>query len=380
MDRLCSGREGTGMILCANPREQYRAHQSEIDAAIARVLNNGRYILGEEVRAFEHEFAAYVGVAQGIGVGSGTDALYLALAACEIGAGDEVITVSHTAVATVAAIELAGATPVLIDIEGNFFTLDPAKLEGAITSRTKAIIPVHVYGQPADLDPILDTAARHNLRVIEDCAQAHGAAYRGTRVGARGDLACFSFYPTKNLGAIGDGGMIVTNDLALAERARLLREYGWAERYVSHIAGGNSRLDELQAAILRVKLRALDDDNRKRAQIAQGYNEGLNDDGLILPRIRDDATHVFHLYVVRVPERHEVQRYLQNRGVNTLVHYPVPVHLQPAYYGRVRVPSQMTETEAAAREILSLPMYPELSDQDIQQVIDGLRSFMNARH
>lgn len=379
MDRLCSGSEGAGMILCANPRAQYLAHQTEIDAAIARVLNNGRYILGEEEQAFEEEFSAYVGVPHGVGVGSGTDALYLALAACQIGEGDEVITVSHTAVATVAAIELAGATPVLIDIERDFFTLDPGKLEAAITSRTKAIIPVHIYGQPADLDPILDIAARHNLRVIEDCAQAHGAIYKGTRVGARGDIGCFSFYPTKNLGAIGDGGMIVTKDSALAERARLLREYGWAERYVSHIPGGNSRLDELQAAILRAKLRTLDDSNQKRIAIAQQYNECLSDHGLILPRMREDTTHVFHLYVVRVPERHMAQEYLQSRDVNTLVHYPVPVHLQPAYHHRLRVPAQMLETESAAQEILSLPMYPELSQEHTQQVIDNLRSFMLAR-
>ncbi|HBB97310.1 MAG TPA: erythromycin biosynthesis sensory transduction protein eryC1 [Blastocatellia bacterium] len=367
------------MILCANPRAQYLAQQAEIDAAIARVLNNGRYILGEEEQAFEEEFSAYVGVPYGVGVGSGTDALYLALAACQIGEGDEVITVSHTAVATVAAIELAGATPVLIDIERDFFTLDPNKLEAAITSRTKAIIPVHIYGQPADLDPILDIATRHNLRVIEDCAQAHGAIYKGTRVGARGDIGCFSFYPTKNLGAIGDGGMIVTKDAALAERARLLREYGWAERYVSHIPGGNSRLDELQAAILRAKLRTLDDSNQKRIGIAQQYNECLSDNGLILPRMREDTTHVFHLYVVRVPERHMAQEYLQSRDVNTLVHYPVPVHLQPAYHHRLRVPAQMRETESAAQEILSLPMYPELSQENTQQVIDNLRSFMLAR-
>jgi len=257
------------MILCANPGAQYQAHKAEIDAAVARVLAGGWYILGEETRAFEAEFAAYIGVREAVGVGSGTDALQIALAACEIGAGDEVITVSHTAVATISAIEMAGATPVLVDIEPDFFTIDPAQIEAAITPRTKAIIPVHIYGQPANLDAVLEIASRHKLRVIEDCAQAHGAAFRGTRVGAHGDIACFSFYPTKNLGAIGDGGMVVTNDVALAERARLLREYGWAERYVSHISGRNSRLDELQAAILRVKLRRLDDDNQMRAQIAQ---------------------------------------------------------------------------------------------------------------
>jgi dTDP-4-amino-4,6-dideoxygalactose transaminase len=367
------------MILCANPGAQYLAYKEDIDAAIARVLEKGWYILGEEVRAFEAEFAAYVGVGQAVGVGSGTDALQLALAACEIGAGDEVITVSHTAVATVAAIEMVGATPVLVDIEPDFFTIDPAKIEAAITPRTRAIIPVHIYGQPVNLDPILDLASRHQLRVIEDCAQAHGAAFHDTRVGAHGDIACFSFYPTKNLGAIGDGGMVITDDAALAERARLLREYGWAERYVSHISGRNSRLDELQAAILRVKLRRLDEDNHKRARIAQLYSEGLSDCGLVLPALRPNATHVFHLYVVRIPERHELQTFLDSRGVNTLIHYPVPVHLQPAYVKAARGPDGLTETEIAAREILSLPMYPELADRDVEQVIESIRSFIRSR-
>lgn len=367
------------MILCANPGAQYQAHKAEIDAAVDRVLARGWYILGEETRAFEAEFAAFIGVREAVGVGSGTDAVQLALAACEIGAGDEVITVSHTAVATVAAIEMAGATPVLVDIEPDYFTIDPAQIEAAITPRTRAIIPVHIYGQPANLDPILDLASRHKLRVIEDCAQAHGATYRGKRAGAHGDIACFSFYPTKNLGAIGDGGMVVTDQLALAERARLLREYGWAERYVSHIPGRNSRLDELQAAILRVKLRQLDDDNQKRAQIAEKYSEGLSDCGLSLPAIREEATHVFHLYVVRAPERDELQAFLTSRDVNTLIHYPVPVHLQPAYVNIARGAKGLSETETAAREILSLPMYPELADQDVEQVIESIRSFVRSR-
>jgi dTDP-4-amino-4,6-dideoxygalactose transaminase len=367
------------MILCANPGAQYQAYKEEIDDAVARVLAKGWYILGEETRAFEAEFAAYIGVREAVGVGSGTDALQLALAACEIGSGDEVITESHTAVATVSAIEMAGATPVLVDIEPDFFTIDPAQIEGAITPRTKAIIPVHIYGQPANLDAVLEIASRHKLRVIEDCAQAHGAAFRGTRVGAHGDIACFSFYPTKNLGAIGDGGMVVTNDVALAERARLLREYGWAERYVSHISGRNSRLDELQGAILRVKLRRLDDDNQKRAQIAQRYSESLGDCGLILPAVRPHATHVFHLYVVRAPERDELQAFLKSLNVNTLIHYPVPVHLQPAYVNLARGGGALSQTEIAAREILSLPIYPELAEQEVEQVIESIRSFVRSR-
>jgi len=368
------------MILCSNPLAQYQAHKTEIDAAMLRVLDKGRYILGEEVKAFESEFAAYIGVAHGIGVGSGTEALHVALRACNIGAGDEVITVAHTAVATVAAIELAGATPVLVDIEPDYYTLDPGKLEAAINSRTKAIIPVHLYGQPADLAPILEVAREHGLRVIEDCAQAHGAMYRGRRVGSWGDIACFSFYPTKNLGALGDGGMVVTNDPALAERARLLREYGWASRYVSRVAGWNSRLDELQAAALRVKLRYLDADNAARVRLAAVYRENLAGMLLVTPKCRADATHVFHLYVVRSRERDELQTFLQARGVGALVHYPVPVHLQPAYQGRLRGSDKLPETERAAREVLSLPMFPELGETEVETVIATIQAFHGRYH
>lgn len=363
------------MILCSNPLAQYQAHKAEIDAAILRVLDKGWYILGEETRSFEAEFATYIGVAHGIGVGSGTEALHIALAACGIGPGDEVITVSHTAVATVAAIELAGGTPVLVDIEPDYFTLDPGKLESAIGPRTKAIIPVHLYGQPADLTPILEIARRHGVRVIEDCAQAHGAMYGERRVGAWGDIACFSFYPTKNLGALGDGGMVVTNDAALAERARLLREYGWAERYVSRIPGLNSRLDEVQAAVLRVKLRYLDADNAARARRAQDYDQALRGIQVITPKRRPDATHVYHLYVICCAERDELQTWLKARGVGALIHYPVPIHLQPAYKGRLRGADALLETERAAREVLSLPMYPELAADEAAQVITTVQAF-----
>jgi dTDP-4-amino-4,6-dideoxygalactose transaminase len=375
MDNLCSRGESAGMILCGNPREQYLARKSEIDAAIARVLDKGWYILGEEVRAFESEFAAYVGVRHGVGVGNGTDALHLALAACEIGAGDEVITVSHTAVATIAAIEMAGATPVLVDIEPDFFTLDPEKLEAAITPRTKAIIPVHLYGQAADLNRIIDIAGRKNLRVIEDCSQAHGATYKGARVGSHGDIGCFSFYPTKNLGAIGDGGLLVTNNPALAERARLLREYGWAERYVSSLSGWNSRLDELQAAVLRVKLAHLDKDNAARARIAHRYADALSDCGMIMPLERSGSTHVFHLFVIRSERRDELQDFLTERGVGALVHYRVPVHLQPAYAGRLPGCENLRNTETISAEILSLPIYPELDDEDSDTVIATVKGF-----
>jgi dTDP-4-amino-4,6-dideoxygalactose transaminase len=362
------------MILCANPRAQYDAHAEEIDAAMARVLRGGRYILGDEVASFEKEFAATIGVAHAIGVGSGTDALHLALRAAGIGAGDEVITVSHTAVATVAAVEMAGATPVLVDIDPIHYTIDPARIEEAITERTRAIIPVHLYGGAADLDAVLDIAQRRGLKVIEDCAQSHGATIRGRRTGAIGDAGTLSFYPTKNVGAIGDGGMIVTNDDRIAAQVRLLRQYGWEERYVSRVAGWNSRLDELQAAILRVKLRHLDDDNRHRRSIAATYTDGLRGTALVLPTTRPDSGHAFHLYVVRSTRRDRLARFLHERGVGTLVHYPVPVHLQPAYSGRLGN-RPLPESERAAREVLSLPMYPELRDDEVQQVIEAIHDF-----
>ena len=375
MDHICAPNTGDRMILCSNPLAQYRAHRVEIEASIHRVLEKGWYILGEEVQTFESEFAAYIGVSHGIGVGSGTEALHLALTACGIGPGDEVITVAHTAVATVAAIELANAIPVLVDIEPDYYTLDPAKLEAQLTRQTKAIVPVHLYGQSADLDPIIDFARQHGLFVVEDCAQAHGAMYKARRVGSFGDVACFSFYPTKNLGALGDGGMIVTNDTALKEKVCLLREYGWAQRYVSHFAGWNSRLDEIQAAVLRVKLLYLDTDNALRVKLAAKYDAALSDTKITLPARRSCATHVYHLYVVRSRIRNEFQAFLRERGVGALIHYPIPVHLQPAYQKRLRGSDTLTETERAAREVLSLPMYPELSEVDLQTVLAGIQAF-----
>lgn len=359
------------MILCANPLPQYTSHKKEIDTAISKVLERGWYVLGEEVKAFENEFAAYIGVDYGIGVGSGTEAIHLALKACGIGRGDEVITVSHTAVATVAAIELAEGTPIFVDIEPEYYTLDAMKLESVINKKTKAIIPVHLYGQPADMDKIVEVARKYNLKVIEDCAQAHGARYKGKRVGSFGDMACFSFYPTKNLGAIGDGGMVVTNNEDLLTKARLLREYGWEERYVSKIKGWNSRLDEIQAAILRIKLRYLDAANTARINIAEKYNEGLGKCELILPQVREGSGHVYHLYVVRAPERERLQLSLKEKGILALVHYPVPIHLQPAYSGCLN--GGLPETERAAEEVLSLPIYPELWKSDVQKIIDSIK-------
>lgn len=359
------------MILCSNPHEQYAAHRDEIRAAIDRVLDGGRYILGPEVEAFESEFAAYCQSGYAIGVGSGTDALHLALAALGVGAGDEVITTAHSAVATAVGIRLCGAMPVFADIDPDTYTLDPADVERVVTSRTKAIVPVHLYGQTADLDALGAIAGKHGIPVVEDCAQAHGATIRGRRVGSFGAIAAFSFYPTKNLGAIGDGGAVVTADAQLAGRVRLLREYGWAERYVSHIEGANSRLDELQAAILRVKLGHLDAGNERRRFLARQYDEGLRDSGLRLPVSRDRAGHVFHLYVVSSERRDALQSHLRARGIGALVHYPVPIHLQPAY--RSMAPRPLPHTERAAARVLSLPMYPELTDEDQRTVIDAVR-------
>ncbi|HXY98794.1 MAG TPA: DegT/DnrJ/EryC1/StrS family aminotransferase [Stellaceae bacterium] len=365
------------MIPQADPKAGYLAQRAEIDAAIARALEGGRYILGPEVAAFERDFAAYIGVAHGIGVASGTDALVLALKAIGVGPADYVVTVSHTAVASVAAIELAGARPLLVDIEPRTFTMDAAELARVLASppgRVAAIVPVHLYGQPADLDAILPLARRHGARVVEDCAQSHGALSGGSRAGSRGDLAAFSFYPTKNLGALGDGGMVVTADAALAERLRALREYGWRERYVSDVAGTNSRLDELQAAVLRVKLGRLDAGNARRAALAAAYDRGLAGLALGLPARRAGASHVFHQYVLRSPARDALRDGLARRGIGANIHYPVPVHLQPAYRGRLAAgPSGLGESERAAREVLSLPLYPELGDDAVAEVVAALR-------
>lgn len=348
-------------------RSGYLAQQSEIDAAVRRVLESGWYILGQETAAFEAEFAAYCGAAGCVGVNSGTDALHLALRACGVGPGDEVITVAHTAVATVAAIRMTGATPVLVDIDPNTYTMAPAALAAALTPATRAVIPVHLYGHPADMDAIR-TIARECF-VIEDCAQAHGAQYKGRPVGGFGDLACYSFYPTKNLGALGDGGAVTGNDPELLEKVRLLREYGWTpqERYVSHIEGVNSRLDELQAAILRVRLRHLDANNAMRRRLAALYDEALPA-AVKRPSERPDARHVYHLYVIQHAARDHLRARLAEQGVGAGIHYPVPVHLQPAYQaGQLRC-LPLPVTEQAAREVLSLPMYPTLTETQVRAV------------
>jgi len=363
-----------------DPRAGYFEQKAEIDAAIARVLASGQYILGREVEAFEAAFAAWLGVGHAVGAGSGTDALELALRACGIGLGELVFTVSHTAVATVAAIERAGAVPVLVDIEPGGFTMDPAALEAALRApppgRPAAVLPVHLYGEPADLAPILEIARRHGLYLIEDCAQSHGAVYRGRPTGSFGDIACFSFYPTKNLGALGDAGMTATDDAGLAVALRELREYGWRDRYVSARVGINTRLDPLQAAILGAKLPRLADDNARRRAIAARYDSGLAGLPLELPRRRGDCGHVFHQYVIQTGQRDLLREHLRAAQIGTGIHYPVPVHLQPAYQGRLgEFPAGLPATTRAAREILSLPIYPQLSSAAVDRAIAEIRRF-----
>ena len=363
-----------------DPKANYLAHKQEIDQAIHCVLDSGWYILGQEVAAFEKEFADYLGVSQAVGVGNGTDALEIALRACGVGVGDAVITVSHTVVATVAAIELVGAMPVLVDIDPITFTLDPNLLEDTIKehqgSRIKAIIPVHLYGHPADMSAIMEIARRHDLYVVEDCAQSHGAAIKGRKTGTWGHLAAFSFYPTKNLGALGDGGAVVTDDQELAQKLRFLREYGWKQRYISDIVGMNTRLDEIQAAVLRVKLRYLDAENAQRRQLAEVYNSRLGDTPLILPEVSKDVDSVYHQYVVESAQRDALKDFLKNNSVGTLIHYPIPVHRQPAYQNRVGVGSGgLQKTEDVVSKILSLPMYPQMISDQAQQVADLIASW-----
>jgi dTDP-4-amino-4,6-dideoxygalactose transaminase len=356
----------------------YEYRKAEIDAAVTAVLESGWYILGEQVQSFETEFASFLGVKDVVGVASGTDALLLTLRAFGIGRGDEVITVSHTAVATVAAIELSGAIPRLVDIDPRTYTLDPIRLAEAITPRTRAVVPVHLYGQPADMDSILSIAREKGLVVIEDCAQAHGARYRGYMTGAIGDAAAFSFYPTKNLAAIGDGGAVATNRSEIAEKLRLLRQYGWRERYISAESGYNSRLDELQAAILRVRLRHLSDETEMRRNIAAIYDHELAGTTIGLPWSRPETTHVYHLFVVRHPLRDALQVHLANAGIGTGIHYPVPVHLQPAYHRLGYYRGDLPVTEAIAAEILSLPMYPFLSPEMVLAVSTAVREFCHS--
>jgi dTDP-4-amino-4,6-dideoxygalactose transaminase len=353
---------------------QYRALKPEIDAAVATVFENAQFILGPAVAAFERDFASFCHASEAIGVNSGTSALHLSLLAAGVGPGDEVITVPFTFVATVAAIEYAGATPVLVDVEPEFLTMDPAKLEAAITPRTKAIIPVHLFGQPADMDPIMAIANKHGLVVIEDACQAHGSEYKGRRCGSIGQLACFSFYPGKNLGAYGEGGAVVTSDPDLARKIRSLRAWGEEVRYEHKYRGFNYRMDGVQGAVLGVKLRHLEAWTEARRRNAAEYARRLADTSVKPLSARRDVRHVYHLYVVRLQQRDVWRDRLNEAGVQTGVHYPIPVHLQPAYRDLGYNAGDFPVCEQASREVLSLPMFPELTAEQIATVASALRT------
>ena len=361
------------MIPLVDLRAQYLSIKSDIAAAVNRVLDSGQFVLGEEVESFEREFAEYSGAAHGVAVNSGTSALHVALLAAGVGPGDEVITVPFTFVATVAAIGYTGARAVFVDIDSATFTMDPSQIEGAITSRTKAILPVHLYGQPADMDPILDVAHRHGLVVIEDGCQAHGARYKGRPVGSLGDVAAFSFYPGKNLGAYGEGGMAVTSDAAIAKTMRMLRDWGADRKYHHLIKGFNYRMEGLQGSILRVKLRHLDQWTRARRAHAVEYANLLTDSGFATPVEAPYARHVYHVYAIRTRDRAALQRTLQAHGIGTGIHYPIPVHLQPAYADLGGKPGDFPHSERAAAEVLSLPMYPELSHTDVEVIAAAIK-------
>jgi dTDP-4-amino-4,6-dideoxygalactose transaminase len=359
-------------------KSQYQSIKDELDAAVLGVLASGYYVLGPNVKALEAELAEYASCGYGVGVASGTDALRLALAALDIGPGDEVITTAFTFVATANTISHAGARPVFVDIDSRTFNLVPDLVEAAITQRTKAIVPVHLYGQPAEMDAIMDIARRHRLYVIEDCAQAIGADDGARRVGSFGDVACFSFYPTKNLGACGDAGMVTTNSLDIAERVQVLRQQGSKTRYYHDVLGFNSRLDEMQAALLRVKLRHLDHWQARRRQVAARYDELLSDSGVEIPYVRPGVTHVYHQYTIRVPRRDQLAQSLGEQGIGSMIYYPLPLHLQRMYkdlgYGEGSLPV----TERAGREVLSLPMYPELIEEQIQTVARAIGAFLSS--
>jgi dTDP-4-amino-4,6-dideoxygalactose transaminase len=354
---------------------QYRNISTEITEAISKVLRESDFILGREVSLFEEEFASFCQAKWAIGVDSGTSALELALRAYEIGPGDEVITAANSFIASALAISHAGAKPVLADVAADTFTMDVAAVEKAITPRTKAIIPVHLYGQPADMDPILQLAQRHRLVVIEDACQAHGARYKGKRTGSLGHAAAFSFYPGKNLGAYGDGGAVVTSDSAVAKRLEMLRNYGQREKYQHMFRGFNRRLDTLQAAVLRIKLKHLDEWNEARRQHAKSYSRQLAQTGIVVPRASAASESVWHLYVIRIDQREALKEHLATRGISVGIHYPIPIHLQPAYRDLGYQQGDFPITEAYARQILSLPMYAELNPEIICRVAETISEF-----
>ncbi len=359
------------MVPFLDLKAQYRSIADEIHQAVDRVLESGRFTLGPEVEAFEQEFAAYCGAEHAVGVNSGTSALHLALLAAGVGPGHEVITVPMTFVATVAAVGYAGAIPVFVDVDPRFYTMDPEKIEPAITERTRAIVPVHLYGQPAEMDRIIEVAAKHEIAVIEDAAQAHGAEYRGKRVGALGDLGAFSFYPGKNLGAYGEGGIVVTNSGKYARTIRMLRDWGTETKYYHELKGFNYRMDAIQGAILRVKLRHLEDWTQARRNRAMRYEDRLAATNFVLPGVMPDARHVYHVYAVRSLRREVLQAALAKKNIYTGLHYPVPVHLQEAWSELKYKRGDFPVSERIANEEISLPMFPELSEEQMESVCNA---------
>ena len=359
------------MISFLDLKREYAEIGAEISQAIQRVLKSGWFVLGKEGESFEEEFSEYVGAQYGVGLNSGSDALYLAVKALGIGHGDEVITVSNTMLSTVDAVSRNGGRPVFVEIEPDTYLINPSEIEAKITARTKAILPVHLFGQAADMDKIIEIAEKHDLYVIEDACQAHGAEYKGKKVGSIGHVGCFSFYPTKNLGACGDGGMAVTNDGGLSEKLRKLRNYGQSQRYYHDFIGANSRLDEMQAAVLRVKLPYLDRWNDKRRNFARIYDSALEKTDVVTPKEEEYTKHVYHLYVIRHKQRDRLQQYLSNHGIQTLIHYPIPVHKQKAYH----LSDNLPVTEEICGEILSIPMNPWLELDDIEAISKHIVEF-----
>ena len=367
------------LIIQSYPKANYLAHKVELKLVIDKVLDSGWYILGNEMEAFENEFARYNNSKHAIGVANGTDALEMSIRACGVGSGDYVIVPSHTAVATAVAVTFAGATPIFVDVDPITYTIDPNHLEFILRTldqrssfdinKIKAVVPVHLYGHPTDMTSILDIASRYNLYVIEDCSQAHGGSFKGRKIGAWGHISAFSLYPTKNLGALGDGGCVVTNDSDFAEKVQLFRQYGWEKRYISESLGKNSRLDEVQAAILRVKLKYLDKENERRRKIAKLYNEMLSSTNLVLPVESKLAYHVYHQYVVRSSHRKSLKDYLEVNSIGTSVLYPLPIHLQPVFK-RQPIDFDLKHTEKLCREILCLPIHPHISDDQVIHVVE----------
>jgi len=362
-------------------KRQYRSVKNELNAAVQQVMDSSRFVLGEKVKSFEEEFASFCGTDFAVGVANGTDALRLALLACGIGKGDEVITVPNTFIATTEAISQTGAKIIFVDIDPQMYNIDVSQIEGKISERTQAILPVHLFGQPADMDPIVKIAKKYNLKVVEDSCQAHGAEYKGKKAGSIGDAGCFSFYPSKNLGAFGDGGMVATDGNKIVHTIRILRDHGQAKKYEHLVEGYNSRLDEIQAAILRVELKRLDEWNKLRRKNASIYDELLEDvDEVVTPSEPEYAQHVYYLYVIRTRRRDELQEWLKSKEIGTGLHYPVSLHLQKAYENLGHKDGDFPVAEECAKQILSLPMFPELTREEIEKVVSEIKTFFARRH